>query len=89
MNGPMLVGLPVFFVNISVLASKDYLEMTIFIARKTNSPRYMQTLSSAPLVLGQLSEKKHLVIFQYSDSLINVSSGNNAQYNEGSHLEHK
>lgn len=52
--------------------------MMIFIARKTNSPHVMQTLSSAPLVLGQLSEKKHLVIFQYSDSLLNVSSGNNA-----------
>lgn len=51
--------------------------MGIFIASKKNSPCVVQTFSSVPLVLGQLSEKKHLAFFQYSDSLINVSSGNN------------
>lgn len=54
------------------------METIILTARKANSPQVMQNLSSAPLVLGQLSEKKHLVISQYSDSLINVFSVNNA-----------
>lgn len=34
--------------------------MMILIVRKANSPQVMQTLSCVPLVLGQLSEKKHL-----------------------------
>lgn len=37
--------------NSSLLGSKDYLEMAIFIARKTNSPHVVQTFS-VPLVLG-------------------------------------
>lgn len=52
--------------------------MVVFIAIKTNSPYAVRTFSFVPLVLGQLSEKKHLAVLQYSDSLINVSSGNSA-----------
>lgn len=33
---------------------------------------------SCALVLGQLSEKKHSAVFQYRDSLLNVSLGNSA-----------
>lgn len=46
------------------------------IAWKTNSPYAVQTFSSVPLVLCQLSRKKHLTILQCSNSLINISSGN-------------
>lgn len=83
MGVPMLRELPVFVfvcvcMNTSLLVSKDCLEMVIFIAIKTNSPYAVRTFSFVPLVLGQLSEKKHLAVLQYSDSLINVSSGNSA-----------
>lgn len=81
MGVPMLRDLPVCVcvcMNTSLLVSKDYLEMAIFIAIKTNSPYAVRTFSFVPLVLGQLSEKKHLAVLQYSDSLINVSSGNSA-----------
>lgn len=81
MGAPMLGDLPIFGVcmNTSVLVSKDYLEMAIFIARKTNSPYAVRTFSFVlgPLFLASSQRKKHLALLQYSDSLINVSSGNN------------
>lgn len=77
MGDPML-GAFECYVNTSALVSEDYLEMVTFIARKTNSPHLVQTFSSEPFVLGQLSEKKRLTIIQYNDSLINISSGNKA-----------
>lgn len=64
------------FVNTSVLVSQTLLEMGIFIASK-RILHVVQTFSSVPFALAWLSEKKHLAFFQYSDSLINVSSGNN------------
>lgn len=53
MGASMLGDLPIFGVcmNTSVLVSKDYLEMAIFIARKTNSPYAVRTFS---FVLGPL-----------------------------------
>lgn len=53
MGAPMLGDLPILGVcmNTSVLVTKDYLEMAIFIARKTNSPYAVRTFS---FVLGPL-----------------------------------
>ena len=50
--------------------------MVTFIQQKELST-CVQTFSSVPPVLGRLSKKKHLAFFQYSNSLINVSSENN------------